>query len=149
MAFDQLVGRTLNDSYTVGRKIGKGGMGAIFTASHARLAGKHYAIKVLAPEFAENQELLLRFRREAEIASQLGHEHIVDVHDFNVVEGMAYMVMELLDGEDLGQRIQARGPMPLDVVERIVNQVCSASSCPCRRTSRWSSCGRTPTTWPG
>jgi len=101
-------------------------MGAIFSATHARLSGKQFAIKVLAPEVAENPELLQRFRREAEIASQLGHEHIVDVVDFNVADGMAYMVMELLDGEDLGQRIRARGPMPLDAVERIAGEVCSA-----------------------
>jgi serine/threonine-protein kinase len=124
--FEALIGRTLSGTYTVGNRIGKGGMGAIFTATHARLAGKHVAIKVLAPELADNAEVLARFRREAEIASQLGHENIVEVHDFNVVDGMPYMVMELLDGEDLGQRIQARGPMALDGALRIAGQVASA-----------------------
>jgi serine/threonine-protein kinase len=124
--FDRLVGQTLDGTYTIGRLIGKGGMGAIFAATHARLPGKHVAIKVLAPELAENTEVLLRFRREAEIASRLGHENIVDVHDFNVWDGMAYLVMELLDGEDLDQRIKSRGPMALDAVEHIVGQIASA-----------------------
>ena len=126
MAYDSLVGKTLAETYSVVRLIGKGGMGAIYEAHHTRLAGKRYAIKILSPQFAENPELLARFRREAEIASPLGHENIVEVHDFNLAEGQAYMVMELLDGEDLAGRIRSRGPMPIDGVKRVVDQVASA-----------------------
>src|SRR5215468_8614101 len=100
-------------------------MGAIYEATHSRLYGKRYAIKVLAPQFAENPELLARFRREAEIASQLGHENIVEVHDFNLAEGRAYMVMELLDGEDLAARLKSRGPMTLEQTQHILEQVAS------------------------
>jgi serine/threonine-protein kinase len=123
---DALVGKTLGDTYQLVRVIGRGGMGAIYEAQHARLAGKRYAIKFLAPQFAENPELLARFRREAEIASQLGHEHIVEVHDFNVADGQAYLVMELLDGEDLAARLAARGPLGLEAMEHIVAQLASA-----------------------
>src|SRR5262244_1023635 len=101
-------------------------MGAIYEAQHARLHGKRYAIKILAPQFAENPELLARFRREAEIASQLGHENIVEVHDFNLAEGQAYMVMELLDGEDLAARLKSRGPMTLAQTQHVLEQVASA-----------------------
>ena len=121
-----LVGRTLAETYRVVTLIGKGGMGAIYEAHHVRLQGKRYAIRILAPQFAENPELLARFRREAEIASQLGHENIVEVHDFNLSEGQAYMVMELLDGEDLAARLQARGAMALDQAKHILDQVASA-----------------------
>jgi len=121
-----LVGRTLAETYQVVRLIGKGGMGAIYEAHHVRLHGKRYAIKILAPQFAENPELLARFRREAEIASQLGHENIVEVHDFNVADGQAYMVMELLDGQDLAGRLQTRGPMAIEQTKRILDQVASA-----------------------
>jgi eukaryotic-like serine/threonine-protein kinase len=101
-------------------------MGAIYEAHHMRLQGKRYAIKILAPQFAENPELLARFRREAEIASQLGHENIVEVHDFNLAEGQAYMVMELLDGQDLAGRLQTRGAMAIDQTKHILDQVASA-----------------------
>jgi eukaryotic-like serine/threonine-protein kinase len=123
---DPFVGKLLAGTYHVVRLIGKGGMGAIYEATHTRLQGKRYAIKVLAPQFTEEPELLVRFRREAEIASQLGHDNIVAVHDFNVADGQAYMVMELLEGEDLAARLSARGALPVDEVKRIVDHVASA-----------------------
>jgi serine/threonine-protein kinase len=122
----QLVGRVLDGTYRIVRPLARGGMGAICEAVNARLAGKRYAVKVLHPIFATNEEVFRRFRREAEIASQLGHEHIVEVQDFNVTtDSIAYMVMELLEGEDLAARI-ARGPLPAASVARIIEQVASA-----------------------
>ncbi|HKE16710.1 MAG TPA: protein kinase [Kofleriaceae bacterium] len=121
-----LVGRTLADTYQLVRIIGKGATGVIFEARHVRLHGKRYAVKVLAAQVADDPELLARFRREAEIASQLGSENIVEVHDFNVADGRAFMVMELLEGEDLAGRIKARGALPVAEVMRIVGQVTSA-----------------------
>jgi serine/threonine-protein kinase len=123
---DRFVGKLLAGTYHVERLIGKGGMGAIYEATHARLQGNRYAIKVLAPQFTDEPELLVRFRREAEIASQLGHDNIVAVHDFNVSDGQAYMVMELLEGEDLAARLRTRGGLSVDEVKRIVDQVSSA-----------------------
>jgi serine/threonine protein kinase len=123
---ENLVGRSLHDVYKIVRPIGRGGMGAIYEAEHLRLAGKRYAVKVLHREFAESPELLQRFRREAEIASALGHDHIVEVHDFNITaDGLAYMVMELLLGEDLAARLK-RGPLPLDTALAIAGQTASA-----------------------
>jgi serine/threonine protein kinase len=129
MAFDpaKLVGATLHGQYKIVRPIGAGGMGAIFEASHTRLAHKRYAVKLLHPSIASNQDVFLRFRREAEIASELGHDHIVEVHDFNVTpDGEPYMVIELLDGEDLSQRITRLGATSVPQAIRIVNQVASA-----------------------
>jgi eukaryotic-like serine/threonine-protein kinase len=123
---DRFVGKLLAGTYQVGRLIGKGGMGAIYEATHARLQGKRYAIKVLAPKLTDEPELLMRFRREAEIASQLGHDNIVAVHDFNIADGQAYMVMELLEGEDLAARLRTRGALSVDEVKRILDQVVSA-----------------------
>lgn len=125
-SLEALVGQSLHDVYRIVRPIGKGGMGAIYEAEHLRLAGKRYAVKVLHRSFAEDQELLQRFRREAEIASALGHDNIVEVHDFNVTaDGLAYMVMELLEGEDLAARLK-RGPLSLDAALAIVGQTASA-----------------------
>ena len=119
------VGAVIAGTYAIEALLGKGGMGAVFLASHARLPGKKVAIKVLHPDVADT-ESLARFRREAEIASRLGHAHIVEVHDFNVLpDGTPYLVLEYLQGESLAARL-ARGPLTLDQAIGIVRQVGSA-----------------------
>ena len=119
------VGSVIADTYTVEALIGRGGMGAVFLASHKRLAGKKVAIKVLHAELA-GEEILKRFEREAQIASKLGHPNIVAVHDFNALpDGTPYLVLEYLEGESLAQRI-ARGPLSLDQALSITRQVGSA-----------------------
>jgi serine/threonine-protein kinase len=113
------------DTYTIEALIGRGGMGAVFLASHLRLPGKQVAIKILHAEMS-GDEVLARFKREAEIASRLGHPNIVAVHDFNVMpDGTPYLVLEYLHGESLAQRLK-RGPVPLDQALSIVRQVGSA-----------------------
>jgi serine/threonine protein kinase len=119
------VGSVIADTYKIEALIGRGGMGAVFLASHARLPGKQVAIKLLHAEI-ENGEVLARFRREAEIASRLGHPNIVAVHDFNLTpDGMPYLVLELLQGETLANRLVS-GPMPIDHTLAIIRQVGSA-----------------------
>jgi serine/threonine protein kinase len=104
--------RLIADTYTIEGLLGRGGMGAVFVASHLRLPGKQVAVKVLHPEFVDD-EIFARFQREAEIASRLGHPNIVSVLDFNITpEGVPYLVLELLEGRTLGDRIAA-GPMTL------------------------------------
>ncbi len=120
------VGTVIADTYRVTGLLGCGGMGAVWAADHARLPGKQVAIKVLHAEVAGDRDSLARFRREAEIASRLGHPNIIDVHDFNVLpDGSPYLVLEFLDGEPLDARIKA-GPMPMEQVGPIVRQVGSA-----------------------
>ncbi len=120
------VGTMLAETYRVTNLLGRGGMGAVWAADHARLPGKKVAIKVLHAEVASDDESLARFRREAEIASRLGHPNIVDVLDFNLLpDGTPYLVLEFLEGEDLSQRLQ-RGPLPLDETASIVRQIGSA-----------------------
>src|SRR5256885_59809 len=96
-----LVGAVLQDSYRLTRLIGQGGMGAVYEAVQLRL-NKRVAVKLMAPDLSANEEALARFRREAEVTSQLGHPHIVHVFDFGVgPSGEPYLVMEYLEGEDL------------------------------------------------
>ena len=119
------VGSVIADTYTIEALLGRGGMGAVFLASHKRLAGKHVAIKILHTEI-EDADVVARFKREAEIAAKLNHPNIVGVIDYNVApDGMPYLVLDYLEGETLAQRI-ARGPMALDQVLSIVRQVGSA-----------------------
>ncbi len=119
------VGSVIADTYTIEALLGRGGMGAVFLASHKRLAGKHVAIKILHTDLAD-ADIVARFKREAEIAAKLNHPNIVGVIDYNITpDGTPYLVLDYLEGETLAARI-ARGPMPLDQVLSIVRQVGSA-----------------------
>ena len=118
-----LVGQQLSDTYRIVRQLAHGGMGAIYEAVHLRLGGKPYAIKVLASRYASNPDAVARFRREALVTSGLRNEHIVEVHDFNVDGGLAYLVMELLVGEDLASRLKRATSLPIDAITRILAQV--------------------------
>jgi eukaryotic-like serine/threonine-protein kinase len=121
---DELVGQVLQATYRVTRRLARGGMGAVYAAEHVRLPNKRYAIKVLLP--AARREVK-RFRQEAEVTSGLGHLHIVDVQDFNETPGgQQYMVMELLEGEDMGRRLDRVGRLEADEVTALVRQVGSA-----------------------
>jgi serine/threonine-protein kinase len=122
-----LAGVVLHESYRLTRLIGEGGMGAVYEAVHVRLAKKRFAVKMLLPSVLEVPDVFTRFRREAEIATELGHPHIVDVFDFNTTpEGHPYMVMEFLEGEDLGKRLFRRGRLPAAEVTEVLAQAGSA-----------------------
>jgi serine/threonine-protein kinase len=119
-------GTVFAGTYEIKRLLGRGGMGAVWEATHARLPGKRVAIKVLHAEAAADQESLARFRREAEIASRLGHPNIVEVHDFNQLEdGTPYLVLEYLQGSPLDQRLAA-GPLPVEQAIALARQIGSA-----------------------
>jgi eukaryotic-like serine/threonine-protein kinase len=119
------VGSIIDDTYTIEGLIGRGGMGAVFLASHRRLAGKKVAIKMLLADLG-GDEILARFKREADIASSLDHPNIVKVENYNVLaDGTPYIAYEFLQGESLAQRL-ANGPLPLDQVFTIIRGVGSA-----------------------
>jgi serine/threonine-protein kinase len=106
--------------------MGQGGMGAVYEAIQLRL-NKRVAVKLMARELASSHEALARFHREAEITSQLGHPHLVNVIDFGMAEsGEPYLVMEYLDGEDLEHRIQQLGRLTIEATVNITRQVASA-----------------------
>ncbi len=120
-------GQVLHDTYRILRLVARGGMGEIYEAEHARLSAKHLALKVLHPLFMADRTTFVRFRMEAQIVSALGHPHIIEVADFNELEGgQPYMVMEWLDGEDLGQRLERVGSLAPTAVARMVRQSASA-----------------------
>lgn len=119
------MGTAIGDTYTVVDVLGQGGMGAVYLANHARLPGKQVAIKVLHADMA-TEEVLARFRREAEIASRLGHPNIVTVLDWNTLpDGSPYLVLEYLRGQALADKIAA-GPLPILEALTIARQVGSA-----------------------
>jgi Protein kinase domain len=116
-------GHILDDTYRLIRIIGEGGMGAVYEATHARLAGR-YAIKVLLPKDSEDPEAIARFHREAQITSLLRHPNIVQVVDYNTAsDGTAYLAMEFVAGESLAERLYREGPPPIETVATIIDQI--------------------------
>jgi serine/threonine-protein kinase len=123
---DDRIGTVLDGAYRLVRPLGVGGMGTVYEAVHLRVP-RRFAVKMLNPEIVGNRDVFERFRREAEIASSLGSPHIVQVFDFNHAEdGAPYMVLELLEGEDLSRRIAARGRLPLSQTTALLDEVAQA-----------------------
>ena len=124
---EERIGQTLQETYRLERLIGKGGMGAVFEASHARLS-RRFAIKVLVGDSTFSQpEAKGRFQREAEVTSRLRHPNIVETIDFNTTaDGVPYIVMELLEGEDLEARLKRINRLPCAKVSAIIGQAASA-----------------------
>ena len=118
-----VVGKRLGP-YEIVSPIGAGGMGEVFKARDTRL-DRSVAIKVLPSAFAANAQLRVRFEREAKTISQFSHPHICTLYDVGQQDGVAYLVMEYLEGESLASRL-ARGPLPLDQVIRYGVQICEA-----------------------
>ena len=124
---DPLIGQVLQQTYQVRRRIAAGGMGVVYEAAHLRLSKKRYAVKVLLPSASHDAVTYARFRREAEITSELGHPNIVDVQDFNQTDdGRPYLVMEFLDGQDMGHYLTEVGRVPPPALVAIMLQVGSA-----------------------
>src|SRR5204863_9143922 len=120
-----LVAGTCLGKYQVVRLIGEGGMGAVYEAVHLAI-GKKVAIKVMSPALAENLDARARFLREAQLTSRVRHPHAVDVTDVGSEGGQTFLVMELLDGEDLASFIEWRGRMPLEQAADIMLAVAAA-----------------------
>ncbi|HET7706842.1 MAG TPA: protein kinase [Thermoanaerobaculia bacterium] len=110
--------------YEIVSPIGAGGMGEVWKARDTRL-NRSVAIKVLPAELAGDAQLRLRFEREAKTISQLEHPHICRLYDVGESGPVSYLVMELLDGESLADRL-ARGPLPLNDALRIGAEVADA-----------------------
>jgi len=110
--------------YEVTALIGEGGMGQVYRATDTTL-GRQVAIKILPDAFASDPERLARFEREAKMLASLNHQSIAAIYGFETSGGLHALVMELVEGEDLSQRI-ARGPIPLDDALPIAKQIAEA-----------------------
>jgi serine/threonine-protein kinase len=114
-------GRTLGGRYRVLRRIGHGGMGSVYEAEGD--GGVRLAVKILDRQWARDEVVAARFAREARAASAVASEHIVRVLDGGTDGSCPYLVMELLEGEDLGARLRRRRHLELDEALGIVEQV--------------------------
>ncbi len=116
-------GRVLGKAYRVERALGAGGVGAVFEAIQVR-TGRRYAVKVLLPEIAMREGAAKRFRREAEALAAVGHSGIVQIHDFDAEDdGTQFLVMDLLEGEDLATRIAREGALDLPIALRVLEEI--------------------------
>jgi len=122
-----LVPGTRLGPYEVVAPLGAGGMGEVYRARDTRL-DRTVAIKLLPPRVAHDPERRARFEREAKTISSLNHPHICTLFDVGEEQGSHYLVMELLEGESLADRLQ-RGPLPLDQVVKYGAQVADALDC--------------------
>src|SRR6266581_3086645 len=110
--------------YEIQSAIGAGGMGEVYRARDTKL-DRDVAIKVLAEAFAADPERIARFQREAKTLASLNHPHIAAIHGLEESAGHSALVMELVEGEDLSQRI-ARGAIPIDEALPIAKQIAEA-----------------------
>ena len=116
-------GQVVNDTYRIERLLGAGGMAEVYVAAHTRLP-RRFAIKVMNVEASQRAPFLTRFRREAEILGMLRHPHIVDITDWNALpDGSPYLVMELLDGEDLASLLSRQRILPLPQALSLTAQI--------------------------
>jgi len=116
-------GNLVADRYEVIRLIGEGGMGSVYEAKHKEIE-KRVALKILNRELCNSAEIFKRFKQEAKIAGSIGHLNICEVLDFGVTEdGLAFLVMEYLEGESLRSIIEREGRLPIDVSLEIIKQV--------------------------
>jgi serine/threonine protein kinase len=120
-----MVGSTIG-TYRVLRALGQGGMGTVYLAEHTLLR-RRVAIKLLLPRYSSDQEVVCRFFNEARAVTSITDPGIVQIFDFGFhIDGSAYLVMELLEGEALDARLRRQGPLaPIDAA-RFIRQ-CATS----------------------
>lgn len=129
MHISDFSGTKLRLRYQLVRRIGYGGMATVYEAIDLQI-DKRVAVKVLNPQFSHIEDYIARFRQEALSAARIRHPQLVDVTDFGSDDGLVYFVMELLEGESLGERIHRQpGPIAWQEVVAIVSQVCEALEC--------------------
>ena len=117
------IGIVLQGTYRIIRPLAEGGCGEVYLAAHTRLPGR-FAVKLLHRSLVRDSDALSRFRQEAEITSSLRHPHIVQVFDFNVTDdGVPFLVMELLEGKLLSERIRTAGALDPIAAANIIEQI--------------------------
>lgn len=120
-----VIGQLLGNRYRILELIGEGGMALVYKAE-CTLLQRTVAVKVLRPQYSSDKEFVTRFRREAQAAASLSHPNVVNIYDVGQDEGVHYIVMELIEGDNLKSLIRKEAPLPVNRALRIALQICEA-----------------------
>ena len=108
--------------YRIESVLGRGGMGTVYLATHARLE-RRVALKVIASALAGDPDFRARFLRESQLAASLDHPHVIPIYDADEIDGVLYLAMRYVDGPSLLAVIRERGPLPRAEALRIAEQI--------------------------
>ncbi|MGA9225367.1 MAG: Stk1 family PASTA domain-containing Ser/Thr kinase, partial [Mesobacillus sp.] len=122
-----IIGKRISGRYKILDMIGGGGMANVYLA-HDMILDRDVAVKMLRLDFANDEEFIRRFHREAQSATSLAHPNIVSIYDVGEEDGLYYIVMEYVDGQTLKQYIQQHAPVPVQDALDIMKQLTSAIS---------------------
>ncbi|MEQ9318155.1 MAG: serine/threonine-protein kinase, partial [Polyangiaceae bacterium] len=122
---DPAAGTMIADRYRLERQLGEGGMGSVWAAVDEKLR-REVAIKLVTERIADSERALARFEREAMAVARLRSPYIAQVYDYGVQDGSPYIIMELLEGEDLKVMLARQGRLTVEDTARIVVQVAKA-----------------------
>ncbi|WP_026701016.1 Stk1 family PASTA domain-containing Ser/Thr kinase [Salibacterium aidingense] len=122
-----LIGKRISERYEIMEMIGGGGMAHVYRGQDVILE-RPVAVKVLQPQYNEDEEFIRRFHREAQAATSLAHPNIVNIYDVGEEANLYYIVMEHIDGVTLKEKIQQQGPLPLEQAVQLMEQILGAIS---------------------
>jgi serine/threonine-protein kinase len=111
--------------YRIIEEVGRGGFAAVYKAVDTTL-DRTVALKVLAPHLLWDPTFVQRFQREAKVAANLDHPHIVTIHEVSQIEGVYFIAMQFLEGRTVSQILETEGPLPVSRVQAIIEQIASA-----------------------
>ncbi len=118
-------GSVLGGRYEILQLIGRGGMGAVYKARDTEL-DRIVALKLIRPEFAKNPEILRRFKQELILARQVTHKNVIRIYHLEEAEGIKFISMDFVEGQDLRQLLLEKGKFPPEEAARILLQICRA-----------------------
>ena len=117
-------GDILGERYEITKLLGMGGMGAVYKA-HDIKVGRTVGLKVIRPDLAEKPAILARFKQELILARQITHKNIIRIYDLNEANGVNFITMEFVEGEDLRTILTRQGKLPTEEAVEIFQQVCA------------------------
>ena len=115
-------GTVLADRYKLTKLIGRGGFGEVYEATQINM-DRVVAVKILPAEFMSVYDVVARFKREAKLASRLRHPNTITLHDYGQHGEMLFIVMELLEGEDLADLLRVEGKLPLERIFHVATGI--------------------------
>src|ERR1700688_3569677 len=119
------VGNIVAERYEILKMLGEGGMGAVYKARDHEL-DRLVALKVIRPELAGHPSILQRFKQELILARKVTHRNVIRIYDLGVAQGLRFITMEFIEGQDLASLLDERPKYPVEEAVKILRQVCSA-----------------------